>query len=218
MLDRPRVTIYSTMTIDGRIASKTGFSRLSCMYDLRRLHAVRAESDAIVVGANTVIVDDPLLTVRYVKGRNPVRVIIDGMLRTNANARVYNTLDEAPTIVYTSKIADSHKKSLLRTKGVEVVEIAEKPPLKIDAILNDLYRRGIRRVLVEGGGKTIWSFIKDRLVDEIRITISPYVFGNGTPIVDGEGFKDNRDAVKFKLVEVKVCECGMEVHLRYIRT
>ncbi len=155
MLNRPKVIVYSTMTIDGRIASKTGFSKLSCMYDLRRLHTVRAESDAVVVGANTVIVDDPLLTVRYVKGKNPVRVIIDGMLRTNVNARVHNTLDEAPTIVYTSKVADPYKKSLLKAKGVKVVEIAEKPPLKVEAILSDLYHRGIRRVLVEGGGKTI---------------------------------------------------------------
>ncbi len=209
--------MYSTMTIDGRIASKTGFSRLSCMYDLRRLHTVRAESDAVIVGANTVIVDDPLLTVRYVKGKNPTRVIIDGMLRTSVNARVYNTLDEAPTIVYTSKIANSHKKLLLKAKGVEVVEITEKPPLKAKDILRDLYHRGVRKVLIEGGGKTIWSFIKDKLVDEMRITISPYVFGNGTSIVDGEGFRDDKDAIRFKLVEVKICECGMEVHLRYVR-
>ncbi len=205
------------MTIDGRIASKTGFSRLSCVYDLRRLHTVRAESDAVIVGANTVIVDNPLLTVRYVKGKNPIRVIIDGMLRTSVDARVYNTLDEAPTIVYTSRIADSRKKLSLKAKGVEVVEIAKKPPLKAKDILRDLYRRGVRKVLIEGGGKTIWSFIKDKLVDEMRITISPYVFGNGTSIVDGEGFKDDKDAIRFKLVEVKICECGMEVHLRYVR-
>ena len=215
-MGKPYVIVYSTMTIDGRIASKTGFSRLSCPYDLRRLHSVRASSDAVIVGANTVIVDDPLLTVRYVEGRNPIRVIIDGVLRTSPNARVYNTLDQAKTMVYTSRIADKEKKRVLLEKGVEVIEIAEKPPLDMEVVLRDLYRRGIRRVLVEGGGRTTWFFISRRLVDELRITISPYIFGNGVNIVDGEGFNDLSDAVSFRLVNIEICKCGREVHLKYL--
>ncbi len=214
---RPYVAVYSTMTIDGRIASRTGFSKLSCPYDLKRLHSVRASSDAIIVGANTVIVDDPLLTVRYVKGRNPVRVIIDGSLRTNPSARVYNTLNEAKTIVYTSKKSDKKKKEILRRKGVEVVELSDDVLLDVLSILEDLYMRGVRRVLVEGGGRTIWSFISRRVVDELMITIAPYVFGNGVSVVEGGGFNDITDALSFKLAELRICECGKELHVRYIR-
>lgn len=214
---RPYVVVYSTMTIDGRIASRTGFSKLSCPYDLKRLHSVRASSDAIVVGANTVIIDDPLLTVRYAEGKNPIRVIIDGNLKTNPSAKVYNTLNEARTIVYTSKKSDKKKKEILRRKGVEVVELSDDVLLNVLSILEDLYMRGVRKVLVEGGGRTIWSFISRRVVDEIMITIAPYIFGNGVSIVEGEGFNDITDAPSFKLVELKICECGRELHVRYVR-
>ncbi len=211
------VVVYATMTVDGKIASKVGYSKLSCTYDLRRLHSVRASSDAVLVGANTVLKDDPLLTVRLVEGKNPLRVIVDGRLRTPVNARVYNTLHEAPTIVYTSIRAEPKKIRLLRSRGVEVVVFNEYP-IPMDLVLRDLYKRGVRSLLVEGGGETIWFFVKERLFDELRITISPYVFGGhkAVSIVGGEGFRDTNDAVRLRLLEARLCECGREIHLRYV--
>ncbi|RLF21566.1 MAG: 2,5-diamino-6-(ribosylamino)-4(3H)-pyrimidinone 5'-phosphate reductase, partial [Thermoprotei archaeon] len=88
-MPKPRVVVFSTMTVDGRIASRTRFSQLSCPHDLRRLHELRASSDAVMVGANTVIIDDPSLRLKYVEGRNPDRIVVDGLLRTPLSARVY---------------------------------------------------------------------------------------------------------------------------------
>ncbi len=215
-MTRPYVIIYATMTVDGKIASKTGYSKLSCIYDLKRLHSVRASSDAVLVGANTVIKDDPLLTVRYVEGKNPLRVVIDGRLRSPIGAKIYNTLTEAPTIVYTSVKADVRKIDLLKMKGVDVA-VLDKYPISLKLVLKDLYKKGVRRLLVEGGGETIWFFVKEKLFDELRITISPFIFGGheSTSIVGGEGFKDLNDAIHLKLVEKYLCECGREIHLRY---
>jgi 2,5-diamino-6-(ribosylamino)-4(3H)-pyrimidinone 5'-phosphate reductase len=74
----PYVVVYSTITVDDRLASKTGFSQLSCPHDLKRLHQLRASSDAVMVGANTIIADDPSLRLKYVEGRNPDRIVVDG--------------------------------------------------------------------------------------------------------------------------------------------
>ncbi|MEM1638253.1 MAG: dihydrofolate reductase family protein, partial [Pyrobaculum sp.] len=116
---RPRVYMMAAVTVDGRIASKTGYSKLSCPYDLRRLHAMRAMVDAVVVGANTAITDNPRLTVRYAEGRNPIRVLIDGALRAPTDLRLFDK--SAPTIVFTTSKAPSEKIKELQEKGVEVI-------------------------------------------------------------------------------------------------
>ena len=213
-MHKPYVLVYVTETVDGRIASRTGFSRLSCPYDLRRLHWFRAWSDAIVVGAGTVIKDDPLLTVRYVKGRNPIRVVIDGRLRIPLNARII-TDKSAKTIIFTSTYADNKKISKLRSKGVEIYVVGETPKLSIKKVLELLYSIGIRRVLVEGGGELLWSFFSEGVVNEVRVTIAPYIFGGkeATSMVMGLGFKDTNEAIKLELKEIMLCECRNEVHI-----
>jgi len=212
---KPYVVIYSTMTVDGRIASKTKFSQLSCPYDLKRLHEFRAQCDAVMVGANTVIIDDPSLRVKYVEGRNPIRVVVDGLLRTPLTARVY-TLKTAPTIVLTTKAAPRDKVEALKSMGVEVIEFPENP-IDMGKALEELANRGIRKILAEGGGELLWHLFSARVVDELRITIAPYIFGGreAVSLVMGEGFGSTEDAVKLRLVEVKVCECGQEVHIVY---
>jgi len=215
-MDRPYVIVYSTMTVDGKLASKTGFSQLSCPADLRRLHELRAACDAVMVGANTVIVDDPSLRVKYVEGKNPVRVIVDGLLRTPLSARVY-TLKTAPTIVLTSFKAPIDKVKALRELGVEVAVIDEGPIIDMAKAMKALYERGIRRLMVEGGGTLLWSLFRDGVVDELRLTLSPYIFGgvSAVSLVMGEGFESVEDAVKLELNQVSLCECGQEVHIKY---
>lgn len=204
--------------MDGRIASKTGYSRLSCPpFDLKRLHEVRASVDAIMVGANTVINDDPTLTPRYVKAvRNPIRVVIDGKMRTPLTAKVV-TNKEAPTIIVTTEQADRSKITQLMNMGVEVW-VMGKERVNLKDVLERLFtEKGVKRVLVEGGGHLNWELIKEGgLVDEIRLTVSPYVFGAGTSFIEGEGYPTTMEGPRLRLKSINVCECGQEVIINYI--
>ena len=212
----PRVVVFSTMTIDGRIASKTRFSQLSCPHDLRRLHELRAQCDAVMVGANTVIIDDPSLRLKYVEGKNPDRIVVDGFLRTPLNARVY-TLKTAKTMVLTTKAASSEKIEKLKSMGVEVLCLADKPPIDMKQAVKVLGEMGYRTIMVEGGGELLWHLFKDRVVNELRVTISPYIFGgrDSVSLVMGEGFSTTAESPVFKLKSISRCQCGNEVHLIY---
>lgn len=216
-LKRPYVRIYTTMSVDGKIASKTGDSRLSCPYDKLRLHSMRSVVDGVMVGANTIIRDDPQLTVRLVKGRNPARIVIDGSLKIPLNARVLD-VNVAPTIVITSSVAELGKVEQLRRLGVDVVVIeSESTHIDMSKALRTLYEKGLKDLLAEGGGTLLWSLISQRLVDELRVTVSPYVIGgrNSVSLVEGEGFGYFSEWLRLKLVSHKICECGDEIHLVY---
>jgi 2,5-diamino-6-(ribosylamino)-4(3H)-pyrimidinone 5'-phosphate reductase len=213
-VNKPYVIIFSTITVDGKIASKAYFSELSCNYDKIRKHKLRTEVDAIMVGGNTVVVDDPHLTIKYFPANHkPIRVIIDGKLKVPIERRVFNVPPE--TIVYTSHLANMEKINKLINQGVKVV-IMEEYPLSMRKVLMDLALRGISKVMVEGGGELIWHLLREKLVDEMRVTISPYVFGGkAVSLVMGEGFSNIDESPKLMLVSYYVCQCGNEIHLIY---
>ena len=199
---------FSTMSVDGRIWSP-GIERISCPYDLRRLHSLRASSDAVMVGATTVIVDDPLLTVRLVEGANPLRVVVDGLLRSPLRSRVFDVSD-APTLVLTTASAPRGKVEALRRAGVEVVELGPGPRIDMRAALETLRDLGVRNVLVEGGGTLTWGLLSSGLVDELRVTMSPIGLGRGASLLEGAG-----PPVRLELVSYELCECGQELHIIY---
>ncbi|MCD6428597.1 MAG: 2,5-diamino-6-(ribosylamino)-4(3H)-pyrimidinone 5'-phosphate reductase [Desulfurococcales archaeon] len=217
--ERPYVIIYVTSSVDGKIASISGDSRLSCMYDLRRLHSLRASCDAVMVGANTVIRDDPLLTVRYVEGRNPLRVVIDGSLRIPTTSRII-TDKSAKTLIVTSASAPASKVAEFIRLGVEVVCLPAVGGSKVNLAeaLRILWRRGVKRLLVEGGGNLIWNLVSEGLIDEFRITLSPYIVGGARAVtpVEGEGFASKDAWLRLKLVNYMICECGNEIHAIYV--
>ncbi len=178
---------------------------------------LRALHNAVMVGARTVARDDPLLTVRLVNQPSPTRIVVDGKLSSPLQARVFNT-PEVPTIVITSAEAPAHKVKALEEKGVKIV-IAESEGTDIimsDA-LSKLWTIGIKSILVEGGGNLIWKLFKESLVDEYRVTISPYIIGGSksTTPVEGEGFNRLEDWVKLELIDHIICDCGQEIHLVY---
>lgn len=214
--ERPYVIISSTMTVDGKIASKDGYSKFSCPKDLERRDALRAEVDAVMVGANTVIKDDPHLTVKRAKGKNPMRVVVDGKLRSPSSALVF-TDGRAPTVLATTELARPNKVKKLRGMGVNVLVLGKKL-VNLGSLLRELKFRGVNRLMVEGGGTLNWYMLSQGLVDEIRVTVAPYVVGgtNAITIVEGLGFKDASDMVKLKLVDSSVCDCEREVQLRYL--
>lgn len=197
---RPYVILNAAMTLDGKIATKTGSSEISGEEDLRRVHELRRECDAIMVGINTVLADDPRLTVHRVdaeEGDNPVRVVVDSRARTPLDFRVLN--DEAPTVIGVSESAPISRVNELR-KRAEVV-VAGKDRVDLRLLLERLHEMGVRRLMLEGGSTLNYSMLKEGLVDEVRVCIAPMIAGGreARTLVDGEGIDDMSDAIKLEL-------------------
>ncbi|MCE4625473.1 MAG: 2,5-diamino-6-(ribosylamino)-4(3H)-pyrimidinone 5'-phosphate reductase [Desulfurococcales archaeon] len=206
---RPRVLIFSTMALDGRIADPSGFTMLSCYEDFKRQHMLRAHVDAVMVGSNTVLKDDPRLTVRLAKGWSPYRVVVDSKLRIPLKARIFANPRKA--IVLTSKDAPPDKLRLLKDMHVNVI-VAGGDKVDLGSALRILRRDyGVRRLMVEGGGRLNCALLRDGLVDEVYVTVSPTIFGAGVSLFHGE------ETCKADLALIGVEEiCGGWVSLRYL--
>lgn len=196
------------MSIDGRIASSSGFSQLSCEKDFELLHSLRAWSDAVMIGANTAIKDDPSLTVRRYVGRSPIRVVVDAKLRVTPNLRMFSVPRRG--VLITTEDHDQRELQPYEDRGVIVIRAGRGDEVNLNKALSALWDLGVRRLLVEGGGYTTYSLIKDYLVDELWVTVSPIILGSGTPIIHGHSDL----MIDAYLVGIKVM-CGGWVNLRY---
>lgn len=205
---RPYTIIFSTMSVDGRIATESGFSRLSCDEDFKIQHELRAWSDAVLVGANTAIKDNPSLTVRKAIGKNPLRVVVDASLRVPPTLDMFSIPGKG--VIITTEDHDSEELAKYEERGVVVVRAGRGPEVDLKKAVCALFEMGIRRLMIEGGGATSYRFLREGLVDELWVTLSPIVFGSGVSIIDGE-----RSLLQdLYLKELKVL-CGGWVHLRY---
>jgi diaminohydroxyphosphoribosylaminopyrimidine deaminase / 5-amino-6-(5-phosphoribosylamino)uracil reductase len=175
----PFVTVKSAMTLDGKAATRTGASKwITSESSRERVHQLRNRVDAIVVGAGTVVADDPRLTTRLPSGRDPMRVVIDPSLRTRPSAKVFAS-GGAPVVVVTAKTADSDRARAFLKRGVRVLTVGERRgELKLDQALRVLAKEGILHLLVEGGATTISAFLRAKLVDELMLFIAPTLFGH----------------------------------------
>ena len=211
---RPKVILNAAMTLDGKIASKTGDSKLSSKQDKIRVHKLRSKTDAILVGSNTVKRDDPLLTVRYAHGKNPLRIILDSKANISLKSQIIKTCNKFPTLIAVSKNASRSNISKLKKYPLEIIETGNKI-VNIKNLLKILSKRKIKTLLVEGGGTVNWEFVKQGFVDELIITITPYLIGgkNAITLVDGEGFSLIHKACKLKLK--KTYRIGNEIILHY---
>jgi len=160
-------------------------------------HETRAKVDGIMVGAETIRTDNPYLTVRYVSGKNPTRIIPTSTADIPLDANILKK--DSPTIIVTTEKAPKERLKMLSEK-VEVI-IAGKEEVDLIKMMDILYNRGIRNLMVEGGSTLNWNLIKNGLVDEIRIIHMPFIVGGtDTPtLVGGEGFKSLEEVVKLKL-------------------
>ena len=211
---RPKVILSAAMTLDGKIATKTGDSKLSSKQDKVRIHKLRSKVDAILVGSNTVKRDDPSLTVRHTKGKNPLRIILDSKANIDQKSQIIKTCKKIPTIIAVSKKASKNNIDKLKKYPLEIIITGNKL-VNIKNLLRILSKKKIKTLLVEGGGTVNWEFVKQGLVDEIIITITPYIIGgkNAITLVDGEGFSLIRKATKLKLK--KNWRVGNEIVLHY---
>lgn len=169
------VVAQSAQSMDAFLATRTGDGEgLSGDADHRHLHRLRGLADAVVVGAQTVVNDDPLLTVRLVPGRDPTRVVLDPHGRIPPDARVLTSPD-APTLWLTGP-------EVRATTGSHVRQVRlGTGPWRPDVVLRELRGRGLRRVLVEGGGRTVSSFLAADALDRLFLTTVPVLLGDGVP-------------------------------------
>jgi diaminohydroxyphosphoribosylaminopyrimidine deaminase/5-amino-6-(5-phosphoribosylamino)uracil reductase len=152
------------------------------------VHHQRSIFDAVLVGANTINIDNPKLTVRKVEGRNPIRVILDGMLTSNINSNVYNDEWKNQTWVFASKMANNAKKEMLRQRGVRIIEMFSDSTGRLDigVVMRLLYSKNICSVFVEGGADIFSQFLQKDLIDEMIILEAPIILGEGIKAFNGE--------------------------------
>jgi diaminohydroxyphosphoribosylaminopyrimidine deaminase/5-amino-6-(5-phosphoribosylamino)uracil reductase len=185
----PYVILKTAMSLDGKIATYRGDSQwISNPLSRRWGHKLRSASDAILVGRKTVEIDNPKLT-SHGMGKNPLRIILDPSLKTPISALVFS--DKKPTLVIISKRAPKKKISKLMKSGIQFLRLNMKSNrFNVKTLLKYLGKSNVSQLLLEGGGETSWTFIKNKLVNEIAFFISPKIIGGrsaATP-VEGEGF------------------------------
>ena len=227
-----KIILNAATSIDGKIATVSGDTKISSILDLKRVHRLRCKSDVVLVGISTVIKDDPLLTIRYgmnKKGaKNPIRIIIDSKARIPLQSKIVKTANQIETrLVVTSKAPSTNLKKL-EERGLKIImleqrredkeKVVEDSTEKVDLkkLFNQLEEEGVSHVLVEGGGEINWSIIKNNLFNEIIVTISPMIIGGKKAIslVGGEGYKTIDGSLKVKLSRIQKKRNG-EIILHY---
>lgn len=192
----PLVTLKWAQTLDGRIATSAGDARwISSEPALRFAHRLRAHHDAVLVGIGTVLRDDPELTVRLVRGRNPKRVVLDSRLRLPLDAKLLSSPDGL--IVAHSQGAEPEKAEALRARGAEVIPCGEER-VDLRRLLLELHRRSVQSVLVEGGREVLTGFLREGLWDRVVVIIAPKLMGEGIEAIGDLGIREVKDALTFE--------------------
>jgi riboflavin-specific deaminase-like protein len=211
--DRPYVVVKFAQSLDGRIATAARDSKwISGEPERRVAHSLRALCDAVLVGAGTIVTDDPLLTVRLVPGASPLRVVFDTTLRIPLDARVLN--DDARTLVITTERADPRAARALRASHIGVREVKSTPSgVDPGAALRLLRESGVSSLLVEGGSRMITSLLGAEAVDRLIVSVAPKVLGQGVDAVGDLGVLKVSKAVS--LVDRSVHLIGEDVVLAW---
>jgi diaminohydroxyphosphoribosylaminopyrimidine deaminase/5-amino-6-(5-phosphoribosylamino)uracil reductase len=195
----PYVTVKFAQSVDGRIATQTGHSRwISSPASLKFAHKLRAVNDAVLVGANTLERDDPLLTTRLVKGNNPIRIVLTKSGKLNFKRKLFKD-NSARTLV-----AAGRDSGIKPGNNFEVIYLRKKAGyLSPQDLLVKLGQMGIMTLLIEGGSEVITSFLKQKLADKVYICLAPLMIGDGINATGDLGTRKIAGAMKFENVEWK---------------
>ena len=209
--DRPHVLMMSEITADGKLTLKKGASSKILMKYMAHetellLHETRAEYDAIMVGANTIRIDNSFLTVRYVAGKSPLRVIPCSMADIPLTSNVLGP--GAPTVIAVCEAAPKDKTDAIKKKGAQVV-VAGTTHVELPLLMKILREKfGVKKLMIEGGPTLNWHMLHDRLVDEIRLIHLPFIVGGSdTPSLVG-GMHINTEGEMIRLTLKKYYLCG----------
>ena len=209
---RPFVLLKVAASLDGKIATVTGESRWITNERSRLLvHQLRDQVDAVMVGINTVLRDDPLLTTRLPGGggRNPMRIIVDSRLRIPCEARVLTASPAACTLVATTPEAPREKRLQLEAAGAKVVIVeGNGPGVSLVGLMDQLGAMPVTSILLEGGGELHSSALRAGIVDKVLYFVAPKLIGgrSAPPAIGGEGFARLEEAVTLERMQVKQLE------------
>jgi diaminohydroxyphosphoribosylaminopyrimidine deaminase / 5-amino-6-(5-phosphoribosylamino)uracil reductase len=206
---RPFITAKAAASLDGKIATKTCDSKWISNEESRKyVNQMRAVADGIMVGINTVILDNPLLLPRVNKPKKyPVRIILDTKLRIPLSCDIVKTSEKYRTWVFTSEDARTDKESKLKSMGMDVIRVPKEDGgrLSLKAVCEELYRRELVNVLVEGGGEINSGLLKEGLLDKIMIFYAPILIGGKSALnlIGGRGIDFLKDAHRVHINAVK---------------
>lgn len=200
---RPHIILSAAISLDGKIATRNGDSKFSSKLDKIRVHKLRSKVDGILIGTNTLLRDNPILTVRYSKGENPTRIILDSRGIISPNSRIIKTCKNVPTIIAVSKKITKKNLERLRKYPIDIIISGEKK-VNLKQVLKKIVKRKIVKLLVEGGGTVNWELIRQGFFDEVIITVTPFLVGGKDAInlVQGTGFTKIKKSSKLKLKKV----------------
>ncbi|MFW9866572.1 MAG: 2,5-diamino-6-(ribosylamino)-4(3H)-pyrimidinone 5'-phosphate reductase [Candidatus Thorarchaeota archaeon] len=201
--EKPYIILSAAMTIDGKIASRAGDPELSDEEDWREVHKLRAQVDAIMVGKGTILNDNPKLHIKIHDNAGYYRIVIDSNLSIPIESNVISFQPERyPTIICTTENVPINKIKKYEKK-VKIIQSGKGERVDLRKLMPLLKDYEIQTILLEGGGNLNWSFIKEDLINEIRLTVAPWIVGgkDAISLVEGIGFKKMSEAKRFDLFE-----------------
>lgn len=209
----PYVTVKVAESIDGKIATKTGDSKWITAGDSRAyVHRIRGRVDAVMVGLNTVIKDDPSLLSKISAGKQPIRIIADTFLRTPAAAKVLSNSGRFPVIIATTKSKRAARQRALERAGAKIMVVNKKDGrIYLKDLLKRLGAMNIMHLLVEGGGELTAGLVEERLVDRFLFFIAPRIIGGRDAItpVEGRGARKISDALRLGELKIRKFKCDI---------
>lgn len=210
---RPYVILNSAMTLDGKIATKTGDSQISSVEDWNRVRKLRAQIDAIMIGINTLLTDNPKLTVK--PGKKKLKVVVDSLARTPTDAKILKYKEDSKVIIAVTNKAPYEKVKKLKEAGANIVVAGSGRLVNLNLLLRKLANMGVKKLLLEGGGTLNWSMTKKNLVDEVRVAVAPTIVGgiDAVTLVEGDGYSRIRDGFKLRLTRTEMA--GDDIILIY---
>ncbi len=210
----PYVTAKWAMTLDGKTATRTGDSRwISGPRSRVMVHETRARMDGIATGIGTALADDPELTARPPGPRTAIRLVLDGAARLPVDGRLARTAREVPVWVAVTERAPTARRRTLEALGCEILAFPGESTVPILGLLEELGRRGLTNLLVEGGGAILGSFLDAGQVDEIDVFLAPVIEGGShcySP-ARGLGFSTMAEALRLDRQEVQVIDGDVRV-------
>ena len=208
---RPYVIINCAMSADGKLALPIRKqTKISSKEDMDRVYRLRSECDAVIVGVGTILADNPGLVVKFhgkLAEKQPLRVVLDTHGRTPDDSEVLD--DRAPTLI---AVGEGTQKQWERAETV----VCGRNRVDLNKLLSVLYERGIKKVLVEGGGETLWSFLSLKLVDEMTVFVGCMIIGgaDSPTMADGPGARTPEEIIGLELIDSRQMDGGILLHYK----